>query len=404
MAKIVERKGRSGFYLCVPVPSKLRKRLRKNAVFRKAGNTKAEALKRRTELLVTVENEFRRLLKEDVVSEVMRLCDPGSDLFMDLLDQTLRERGYKGGTDNLHTDNKLGNRTTAALEGNTDYTDWIQKRVVEEAPSKSTIRQWETRLGGLAKWHGSDYLTSMTKEDAVRWKNEKINELNNSSLVVYIGGFRSFWNWLIANGQVTENIWEGLTRKLKVRSKQEHVDQDVLDTAKELADQKKDIGFWIQYYTGCRKAEHQGLRYSDIDMTTNTIRFEQYTYKHITRNLKGREKDERTVPIHPVLREKILALLPDAVTNTEAVPIWINQYRESVEGFGATWSDTFSRRYGFTSHKLRSYVVTQLINNNVSPYMLQAVTRHSVPGMSQVVSGYVRPTMEQLREVINKLT
>ena len=138
-------------------------------------------------------------------------------------------------------------------------------------------------------------------------------------------------------------------------------------------------------------------------MTENTIRFEKYTYENINRNLKGREKDERTVPIHPVLREKIAKMLPEVIDNNEAKPIWPEQYNATDESFGNRWASRFIKRYDFSSHQLRSYVVTQLISSNVSPYMLHAVTRHSVPGMSQVVGGYVRPTMEQVMEVIIKL-
>ena len=404
MAKLVQRPNRNGFYLAVPVPRKLRERLRKAVVYRKAGHTRQEALRRRAELLVAVENEFRRALREDVVSEVVELIDPSHAAFIDVLDQTLRERGYRNGTDHLHTDPKLGARTEAALSGATDYHDWVQRRTVEEQPSKATQKMWQERLTRLAAWYGSDFLTTMTKEEAVRWKNSRIQEVKSSSLITNINTFKSFWNWLLGNGQVQENIWLGLTRKLKTSGPQPHVEDAQLDEAKAKADELNDIGFWLQYFSGCRKGDHQGLRFSDIDMTENTIRFVNYTYKHINRNLKGRQKDERTIPIHPTLREKLVKMLPEVLENNEDRPIWPDEYNAEEESFGNKWAGRFTRRYGFSSHKLRSYVVTQLISSNVSPYMLHAVTRHTVPGMSQVVRAYVRPTMEQVKEVVCKLT
>ena len=403
MSKLVQRPNRNGFYLVVPVPRKLRQRLGKSAVYRKAGDTRQEALRRRTALLVEIENEFRRALKEDVVAEVVKLLDPSHEDFLDVLDQTLRERGYRGGTDNLHTDKKLASQADGALSGTTDYRDWIQRRMVEESPSKSTLRHWTGRLESLAEWFGSDYLAVMTKEDAVKWKNKMVQEIKNSSLAVYIGTYKAFWNWLIGNGMAEVNIWEGLTRKLKVTTRQDHVSTNQLELAKKSSIERNDIGFWLQYYTGCRKGDHQGLRYSDINMSEGTIRFEQYVYGSIVRNLKGREKDERTIPIHPMLRQKLEQMLPEVISNNDAVPIWEDQYRARTDTFGDKWSDSFSKSYGFSSHKLRSYVVTQLISSNVSPYILHAITRHTVPGMSQVVSGYVRPTLEQLREIIGRL-
>lgn len=404
MAKLTTRPGRNGFYLVVPVPSKLRKRLGKSAVYRKAGNTKQEALRHRVALLVEIENEFRRLMKEDVVAEVVRQVDPSSEDFMDLLDQTLRQRGYRGGTDNLHTDQKLADQYDAAVSGTTDYQDWIQKRIVEQAPAKNTIATWEGRLRSLAEWFSSDHLATMTKDDAVRWKNEKIKLVKNTSLGAYINTFGGFWTWLKDNGQVTDNIWDGLSRKLKIQYKQDSVDLDLLGKAKAIADSKYDIGFWLQYYSGCRKADHQGLRWCDINMSDETITFEEYQADGVIRTLKGGTSDERTIPIHPELIRKLKQMLPSVVHNDDLSPIWAEQYRPKKESFGDGWAQNFSKRYGFNSHKLRSYVVTQLINSNVSPYMLHAVTRHSVPGMSQVVKGYVRPTKQQLQDVINRLT
>ena len=96
-------------------------------------------------------------------------------------------------------------------------------------------------------------------------------------------------------------------------------------------------------------------------------------------------------------------MLPEVFERDEDDPIWPRQWKENEQIFGAYWSQCFSKNYGFTSHELRSFVVTQLQVMNVSPYMLYEVTRHSVGGMSEVVSGYVRPSIQELREVIERL-
>ncbi len=66
-------------------------------------------------------------------------------------------------------------------------------------------------------------------------------------------------------------------------------------------------------------------------------------------------------------------------------------------------TDRFTNNYHFKSHDLRSHVVTVLSSNNVSPFFLWEITRDSVPGMSAVLSGYVRPTEEQLRGTMELL-
>ena len=119
--------------------------------------------------------------------------------------------------------------------------------------------------------------------------------------------------------------------------------------------------------------------------------------------LKGKEEDVRSVPINTKLRAKILELLAEAATNNKEEPIWPDQYYGKLQYFGNKWAKRFVSNYGFKSHDLRSHAVTTLIANNISPFILKEITRHSVGAMSDVVAGYVRPTEEQLREVMELL-
>ena len=123
----------------------------------------------------------------------------------------------------------------------------------------------------------------------------------------------------------------------------------------------------------------------------------------MNRRLKGRKKDERTVPIHSELKAHLLKILPESLTNNSSDPIWPDSYQANQEVWGATWGHTFGVRYGFNSHRLRSNVVSQLMMKNVSPFILYEITRHRIPGMSEVVAGYVRPSLDDVREVIERL-
>ena len=70
---------------------------------------------------------------------------------------------------------------------------------------------------------------------------------------------------------------------------------------------------------------------------------------------------------------------------------------------GVTWAKRFKGVYGFGSHDLRSYVVTQMMKCNINPFFLHAITGHRVPGTSDVVLGYVNPTMNEVKEVLELL-
>ena len=52
---------------------------------------------------------------------------------------------------------------------------------------------------------------------------------------------------------------------------------------------------------------------------------------------------------------------------------------------------------------LRSHVVTQMMKSNINPFFLHAITDHKVPGTSSVVLGYVRPTVSEVRKVLELL-
>ena len=50
-----------------------------------------------------------------------------------------------------------------ALEAESTYHQWINRRKLIENVSKSTVNGWNTKLLKLAKWKGSDYLADLTK-------------------------------------------------------------------------------------------------------------------------------------------------------------------------------------------------------------------------------------------------
>ena len=157
-------------------------------------------------------------------------------------------------------------------------------------------------------------------------------------------------------------------------------------------------------YTGCRKNEHTGLRHCDIDTDKRTIDFRDYIYGDIERSTKGKDgKDERLIAMHSKIHQKVMQLRPDIASNNRETPIWPTAYYKKDGLFGVSWAVQLKRNYGFTSHQLRGHVVSQLMALNVSPYHLHAITRHSVGGMSEVVKGYVTPTMEELREMGERL-
>ena len=95
--------------------------------------------------------------------------------------------------------------------------------------------------------------------------------------------------------------------------------------------------------------------------------------------------------------------LPEAATRDDQQPIGEEDYKAILECWGATWAKRFKGMYGFGSHDLRSYVITQMTKRNIKPFFLHAITGHRVPGTSEVVLGYVSPTIKEIKEVLELL-
>ena len=369
------------------------------SIIKKAGSTKQEAIRNRPILLLEVEKMFRERLNCDPIMDTLRVVKPGDEEFIPILQSNLREAGID--SDAIYTDDKLATKLETLGSGAVSYIEWTDRRVIEENPAPSTMKGWRTRMRELSDFYGSEYLASITRQDAVKFKSYLLERGEHSTVRTKLNTISSFFNYAEEIGQVKDNVFKGLTKRLQTTPKKDGLSNDVLDVAKEIADSIGDLRFFIQYYTGCRKGEHSGLRYQDIDMDKGVINIIQWEKNGIVRRLKGGTKDERIVPIHDVLMEKLQLYLPNCDSSDSL--IW-NDYKSSEEIMGHLWANNFTNRYGFTSHQLRSYVITQLLSNNVSPYLLHEITRHSVAGMSSVVAGYVRPSMQDVRRCINTLT
>ncbi|WP_037990661.1 site-specific integrase [Synechococcus sp. CC9616] len=417
MTKLTQIKGRAGYYLIVAVPRALRGAIKSSKIVKKAGNTRAEALRNRPELLLQIEQRLREAASVDPIGKTFKQVRPDEPAFFDELERNMRAAGHSEAEYNTLVYGAeavreqglevaevpaLEARLKAAEKGISSYLQWMERRRVEELPAASTYANWKSRLKLLSEWLGSEYLGGMTKQQAVQYKAVLLQKSAHQSVRTSINCLKAFWNWARDNGEVTVNIWEGLTRKLATSEKKEAIPLEQMQAARDKADELNDIQFWIQITQGCRKSGHGGLRWCDIDTNRRTISYVNWEADGRVRRLKGKAKDERVVPINKLLMSKLELMLPEAFTNNSTDWIW-DDYKTALESWAVRWAERFTDRYGFSSHNLRSYVVTRLMNERVSPFVLYEITRHSIPGMSEVVSGYVRPTTDELRSVVEIL-
>ena len=398
----------------VSVPRELRHEIN-HPIYRKVGSTYKEAQQNAPRLELEIRQSFKRdTPTDDLIARNRGITD------IPVRDQDLKHENARD-SDNeaeLVVDQSMALNiayqapgateqdlleVSSVVAGKDTWQVWIEKRVVAEGTAMSTVGQWTSNLKKLAKFYGQDYLQGMTPLEAVAFREELLKTMKPASAKKVLSNIKGFWSWAKAVRQVTENIWEGTTRKLKDSPKKPLPPVEVVKAADEKASRNKDYAYSILRYTGCRSNEANGLRHCDIDLENRTINFVQWTNGDQVRRLKGKEKDERLIPISSALYEE----LKDLELDGSEKPIWPRQYKPKGQTWGLSWASDFKHKYhdhkpGFTSHDLRRWILTELTLANVSPFIIFEITRQTVPGASDVVQVYVRPTLEQLRVVMEK--
>ena len=425
LSRVFQRSGRTGWYLGVSVPKSIRKKLGKNEVHKKLGNTHREALINKSRVEAEIQRSFGVELNQlSLVEEVTAMYESHPDFkgIKSLAEIPNQEKQLLKDAHQIDYDN-LGNPTNPeeaalwkALDGQTTWQQWVNRRVLTENISKATVRNWENRLKMLSAWKGTDYLTDLTKTDALNFKDYALRKGHiGSSVKNIIGCLSGFWNWGKDNQIIKENIWEGLKKRLPDPSPRKLPDRSILISATEKAltttsnRKEKDYAFLITRYTGCRNGAANGLRHCDIDFENKTITFANWekavTYTKL-RGGKRREnqvrrlktsKDERTVPMSSKLYEAIKDM---PLIKGSDDPIWPRRYKASDDSWGHHHSNEYSKKYGVRAHDLRSFAVTKLTLEGVSPYIIYEITRHAIQGMSDVVKIYTRPTIDEVRQAM----
>ena len=268
MSRVFQRAGRSGWYLGVSVPKSFRKKLGKNEVHKKVGNTHKEALINKSRVEAEIQRSFGVELNQlSLVDEVTAMYEsnPNYKGIKSIADIPTEEKQLLRDIHQVDYDS-IGNPTTPeeaalwkALNGQTTWHQRINRRVMTENISKATVRNWESRLKMLSTWKGTDYLADLTKTDALNFKDYALRKGHiGSSVKNIIGCLSGFWNWGKDNQIIKENIWEGLEKRLPDPAPREVPDRSILISATEKASittpnrKEKDYAFLITRYTGCR--------------------------------------------------------------------------------------------------------------------------------------------------------
>ena len=81
-------------------------------------------------------------------------------------------------------------------------------------------------------------------------------------------------------------------------------------------------------------------------------------------------------------------------------PIWPKRYKVNDDSWGHHHSNEYRNKYGVKAHGLRAFAITKITLKGVSPFIIYEITRHSIPGLNDVLKIYTRPSLEEFRQTI----
>jgi integrase len=448
---LIQIKGRRGYYVNIPVPREVRRAIRtaietgmpiseetrrigrKGSIQKKASDSLEEARKILAEEQVATNKYFDKIKKginartnggpedlrnkyrswqnasEEEVQEGQSIevltAEEALDLEIEARISPIFDPRHPHIEKYNEQDEALLNTAIALKQGLHHWSEWIEERSIT---SKTVVplveKRWKAIMKKFTSWTGDEYPSRSTKQHAVEYKRHLLTRTSKtgqpakqSTVAKELRDLSAFWNWARRHEWAGTNIWEGLASGLAGSEIRPLPDRQLVEAADQKAMEAEDLMYLIQRFTGCRKQAVSGLRGRDIDLKNGVIHFVEYEEDGRVRRLKNGQ--EAHVPI----ASKLLPFLSNAKEQMPDGSIWPEQYKASEQSWGDRYGDTFPDKYGFNSHDLRRIVETQMAEANASPYFTFYITGHRVPGTSRVTQQYVRPTVDELREIIEKI-
>jgi integrase/recombinase XerC len=216
-----------------------------------------------------------------------------------------------------------------------------------------------------------------------------------------LSALKSFYKYLLREKQVNKNPTDGITslkkpQKLPVFFRENEIDAAIGSHPAEendFTEARKHIILEILYQTGIRRAELLGIKNSDFNFFSLTLR------------VTGKGNKERVIPISKELKKKIqsyLILKEEYIGNTsyfivtdkgeQAYPNFI--YRIVKESMGQV--STQDKR---SPHVMRHSFASSLLNNGADINAVKELLGHANLSATQI---YTHTSFEQLKESYKK--
>jgi integrase len=148
-------------------------------------------------------------------------------------------------------------------------------------------------------------------------------------------------------------------------------------------------GFWMLFmlYTGVRRGELMGLRWSDIDLRSNVIHIRRAVKSPNNERIETRGKTRaaiRDIPVFPALRQALIERAADIPLDSEYICVMQDGTPPNTNQFRTMWADrcgwlsvTTGRKFDIKPHDLRHTFCSILYESTVSVKTAAAWLGHS---------------------------
>lgn len=271
--------------------------------------------------------------------------------------------------------------------------------------SSYTVLSYHNDISQFQTFLLSNYNLSIDKAETTHIRDWMValrqEKQSPASINRKLSALKSFYKYLLREKQVNQNPTDGITslkkpQKLPVFFRENEIDAAIGSHPAEendFTEARKHIILEILYQTGIRRAELLGIKNSDFNFFSLTLR------------VTGKGNKERVIPISKELKEKIqsyLILKEEYIGNTsyfivtdkgeQAYPNFI--YRIVKESMGQV--STQDKR---SPHVMRHSFASSLLNNGADINAVKELLGHANLSATQI---YTHTSFEQLKESYKK--
>lgn len=229
----------------------------------------------------------------------------------------------------------------------------------------------QLRTGRLFRECGWVQLRDISADGFVRWRAAQT--LAAKTLNEYLGCVTALLNWMAMNGRIQENplkwVQRAATHGREVRIRRALTDEEIGRLL--AASGPRRALYTVALYTGLRRGELSGLRWSDVDLDGRAPCLR--VRASIAKNHKS-----AVLPLHADAVAALSAIRPEAGDASPRVFPRVGRnrdFREDLKEAGIVYIDEQGRRADF--HALRHTFCTNLQRAGVSGRVAMEVMRHS---------------------------